>query len=61
MHGVKSVVYQRYTRLEQVWVLAVALGLAVILGSWVAKRVIARSTHRGRHCCRYRHRNGLDE
>jgi hypothetical protein len=27
MHGAKSVVYQRYIRLEQVWVLAVALGL----------------------------------
>jgi hypothetical protein len=27
MHGVKSVVYQHYIRLEQVWVLAVALGL----------------------------------
>ncbi len=28
MHGVKSVVYQHYIHLEQVWVLAVALGLA---------------------------------
>ena len=32
MHGVNPVVSQHYIRLKQVWVLAVALGLAVILG-----------------------------
>ena len=40
MHGVKSVVYQHYIHLEQVRVLAVALGLAMIFGTWAAKRVI---------------------
>lgn len=40
MHAVKSVVYQHYIQLEQVWVLAVALGLAMILGTWAAKRII---------------------
>ena len=40
MHGVKSVDYQHYIHLDQVWVLTVALGLAMILGTWAAKLVI---------------------
>ncbi len=42
MHVVKSVVYQHYIHLEQVWLLAVALGVAMILGTWTAKRMIER-------------------
>jgi len=40
VHGDNSVVYPHYIHLEQVRVLAVALGLAMIFGTWAAKRVI---------------------
>jgi uncharacterized protein len=41
MHGVKTVVYQRFIHLDQeFWLLAGIMGLAMILGTWAAKRVI---------------------
>lgn len=42
LHGVKSIVYQRYINLEQVWLLAIALGIAMVLGTWTAKQIIER-------------------
>ena len=41
MHGVKTVVYQRYITLDrEFWLLAMLMGVAMILGTWSAKRVI---------------------
>lgn len=41
MHGVKIVIYQKYITLSQdLWILAAAMGLAVIMGTWSAKQVI---------------------
>ena len=43
MHGVKTVVYQHYITLDrEFWFLAGLLGIAMILGTWSAKRVIIR-------------------
>jgi uncharacterized membrane protein YfcA len=43
MHGVKTVVYQRYITLgREFWFLAALMGVAMILGTWSAKRVIER-------------------
>jgi hypothetical protein len=43
MHGVKIFVYQRYIMLDnEFWFLAVLMGCAMILGTWLAKRVIER-------------------
>jgi uncharacterized protein len=42
MHGVKSIVYQHYLHLGDVWFLAIALGFAMVLGTWVAKRFVER-------------------
>ena len=41
MHAVKTVVYQQYISLgHEFWFLAVLMGLAMVLGTWSAKRVI---------------------
>jgi hypothetical protein len=43
MHGVKTVVYEQYIRLDrEFWLLAAFMGVAMILGTWSAKRVIER-------------------
>jgi hypothetical protein len=43
MHGVKTVVYQRYIALDRDFCfLAALMGVAMILGTWSAKRVIER-------------------
>lgn len=43
MHGVKTLVYQRYIVLDrQFWLLAALLGVAMVVGTWSAKRVIER-------------------
>ena len=43
MHAVKTVVYQQYIALDhEFWFLAVLMGLAMVLGTWSAKRVIER-------------------
>ncbi len=43
MHGVKTIVYQSVLTIEpKVWILAVMMGLAMILGTWVSKRIIEK-------------------
>ena len=43
MHGVKTVVYQRYIALDrEFWLLAALMGIAMVLGTWSAKRIIER-------------------
>jgi len=43
MHGVKTVVYQQYIALDrEFWFLAALMGVAMVLGTWSAKRVIDR-------------------
>jgi len=43
MHGVKIVVYQRYISLgREFWLQAALMGLAMVLGTWSAKRIIQR-------------------
>lgn len=43
MHGVKTVVYQKYIALDRkLWLSALFLGFAMILGTYVANRVIRR-------------------
>ena len=43
MHGVKTVVYQKYIPLDrELWFLAALMGGAMILGTWSAKRIIER-------------------
>jgi len=43
MHGVKTAVYQHYISLDrEFWFLAALTGVAMILGTWSAKRVIER-------------------
>jgi uncharacterized protein len=43
MHGVKTVVYQSTLTIDpKVWLLAALMGLAMILGTWVSKKVIER-------------------
>lgn len=41
MHGVKTLVYQHFITLDrEFWLLATLLGIAMVLGTWSAKRVI---------------------
>ena len=41
MHGVKIVIYQKYILFNQdLWILAAAMGFAVIMGTWSAQQVI---------------------
>jgi len=43
MHGVKTLVYGHYITLERgFWWLAAGMGLAMVLGTWLAKRCIER-------------------
>jgi uncharacterized protein len=43
MHAVKLVIYQQFISLDQqFWLLALLLGIAMILGTWSAKRVIEK-------------------
>ncbi len=43
MHGIKTVVYQNYIVLgRDFWFLAALMGVAMVLGTWSAKRVIKR-------------------
>jgi hypothetical protein len=43
MHSVKTVVYQQFITLDrEFWLLAALMGIAMILGTWTAKRVIQR-------------------
>jgi len=43
MHGIKTVVYQQYISFSgEFWCKAALMGLAMILGTWSAKRVIER-------------------
>lgn len=41
MHAVKMIIYQQFIQLDQqFWLLACLLGIAMILGTWVAKKFI---------------------
>jgi uncharacterized protein len=41
MHGVKTLVYQRYIPVDrEFWILSALMGIAMILGTWSAKKVI---------------------
>lgn len=43
MHGVKTLVYQHYITLDrEFWLLAVLMGMAMVLGTWSARRAIER-------------------
>lgn len=43
MHGVKTVIYQRFIMLDRdFWLLAALMGSAMVLGTWSAKRFIER-------------------
>ncbi len=43
MHGIKTLVYQHYIVLSrEFWFLAALMGIAMVLGTWLAKRTIAR-------------------
>ncbi len=43
MHGVKTLIYQQFIPLDaRFWMLAALLGVAMILGTWLAKRIIER-------------------
>ena len=45
MHGVKLIIYQQFITLDQqFWLLAFLLGIAMILGTWTAKRIIEKIT-----------------
>ena len=45
MHGVKLIIYQQFISLDQqFWLLAILLGIAMILGTWAAKRIIEKIT-----------------
>ena len=45
MHGVKLIIYQQFISLDQqFWFLAILLGIAMILGTWTAKRFIEKIT-----------------
>ncbi|HML39588.1 MAG TPA: sulfite exporter TauE/SafE family protein [Bellilinea sp.] len=45
MHGVKLIIYQKFISLDQqFWLLAILLGIAMILGTWSAKRIIEKIT-----------------
>ncbi|WP_136419089.1 sulfite exporter TauE/SafE family protein [Herbaspirillum sp. ST 5-3] len=43
MHGVKMLVYGRYLALDrQFWFLAGLMGIAMVLGTWLTKRIVER-------------------
>ncbi|MBA4385770.1 MAG: sulfite exporter TauE/SafE family protein, partial [Anaerolinea sp.] len=43
MHGVKTVVYQSTLNIDpKIWLLAGLMGLAMILGTWVSKKIIEK-------------------
>jgi hypothetical protein len=43
MHGLKTIVYQQYIALDrEFWFLAALMGIAMVLGTWSAKRFIER-------------------
>jgi uncharacterized protein len=43
MHGIKTVIYHHYIVLDRkFWFLAALMGVAMLLGTWAAKRVIER-------------------
>ncbi|MFN3545370.1 MAG: TSUP family transporter [Thiobacillus sp.] len=43
MHGLKAVIYQHFIALDRdFWILAALMGVAMVLGTWSAKRVIER-------------------
>lgn len=43
MHGLKTLVYQQYIALDrEFWFLAALMGIAMVLGTWAAKRYIER-------------------
>ena len=45
MHGVKLTIYQQFISLDQqFWLLAILLGIAMVLGTWAAKRIIEKIT-----------------
>lgn len=47
MHGVKTLVYQQFIVLDRAfWLLAGMLGVAMVLGTWVARRVIEHMPQR---------------
>jgi uncharacterized membrane protein YfcA len=47
MHGVKTLVYQQFIVLDRAfWLLAGMLGVAMVLGTWAARRVIERMPQR---------------
>ena len=51
MHGVKLITYQQYISLDQsMWITAALMGMAMIAGSWVAKRVIERIPQKRFEC-----------
>lgn len=43
MHGLKTIIYQQYIALDrEFWFLAALMGVAMVLGTWSAKRTIER-------------------
>ena len=51
VHGVKIITYQQYISLDQsMWITAALMGMAMIAGSWVAKRVIERIPQKRFEC-----------
>lgn len=43
MHSVKTLIYQQHIALDRdFWLLAALMGLAMVLGTWSARRVVAR-------------------
>lgn len=47
MHGIKSIVYGRFITLDRsFWALALLLGVAMVMGTWVAQRIIGRVDRR---------------
>jgi hypothetical protein len=43
MHGLKTIIYQQYITLDRgFWFLAALMGVAMVLGTWSAKRYIER-------------------
>lgn len=41
MHGTKALVYRHYIELgREFWLLAVLMGIAMVIGTWLAKRVV---------------------
>lgn len=43
MHGIKTIVYQRHIALDrEFWILAALVSVAMVLGTWSARRVVER-------------------